>query len=39
MSVLHAGILTLNQDAVGFYASAGYGPRGTMLRKELGTPG
>ncbi|MEU4767861.1 GNAT family N-acetyltransferase [Actinosynnema sp. NPDC023794] len=35
VTALHAGVLTLNEDAVRFYASAGYGPRGTMLRKEL----
>ncbi|WP_179118466.1 GNAT family N-acetyltransferase [Saccharothrix sp. ALI-22-I] len=38
VSTIYAGILTLNQNAVRFYASAGFGPRGTMLRKELGKP-
>jgi GNAT superfamily N-acetyltransferase len=33
--VISAGILSLNEGAVRFYASAGYGPRGTWLRKLL----
>ncbi|MEU4444092.1 GNAT family N-acetyltransferase [Actinosynnema sp. NPDC050801] len=35
LSVLYAGILTLNEDAARFYTSAGYTQRGTMLRREL----
>ena len=33
--VISAGILTLNQGAVRFYTSAGFGARGTWLRKEI----
>lgn len=32
---LNAMILTRNEDALRFYGSAGYGPHGTLLRKEL----
>ncbi len=32
---LNATILTLNEGAVRFYASNGYGPRGTLLHKDL----
>src|SRR5262249_36959446 len=34
-AVISAGILTLNQGAVRFSLSAGFGSRGTWLRKEL----
>ena len=37
VSVLYAGILTLNEAAVGFYTAAGHGPRGTMLRMVVGS--
>ncbi|MFI6099633.1 GNAT family N-acetyltransferase [Lentzea sp. NPDC051213] len=35
VKALNAVILTRNRDALRFYDSAGYGPRGTLLRKEL----
>lgn len=38
-SILYAGIFTPNTDAVRFYSSAGFGPRGTLLSKEQGAPG
>jgi GNAT superfamily N-acetyltransferase len=33
---MYAGIFAPNTSAVGFYASAGFGPRGTLLCKECG---
>ncbi|MEO3869953.1 GNAT family N-acetyltransferase [Nonomuraea sp. B12E4] len=36
VSIIYAGIFTPNEQAVGFYSSAGFGPRGTLLSKELG---
>ncbi|MEU8589526.1 GNAT family N-acetyltransferase [Streptomyces sp. NPDC048664] len=34
--ILYAGIFTANREAVRFYSSAGFGPRGTLLSKEQG---
>jgi hypothetical protein len=31
-------IFASNRGAARFYESAGFGPRGTLLRKELGRP-
>ncbi|MFE0459675.1 GNAT family N-acetyltransferase [Kitasatospora sp. NPDC058965] len=36
VSILYAGIFASNQGAVRFYSSAGFGPRGTLLSKDLG---
>lgn len=36
--ILYASIFTSNTGAVRFYSSAGFGPRGTVLSKEQGTP-
>jgi GNAT superfamily N-acetyltransferase len=35
---LYAGIFALNEEAIRFYSSAGFGPRGTLLSKEQGAP-
>ncbi|MFI5609457.1 GNAT family N-acetyltransferase [Amycolatopsis sp. NPDC051903] len=37
VSILYAGIFAQNEGAVRFYSSAGFGPRGTLLAKALGT--
>ncbi|WP_377267827.1 GNAT family N-acetyltransferase [Peterkaempfera sp. SMS 1(5)a] len=34
VSILYAGIFAPNEDAVGFYSAAGFGPRGILLSKE-----
>jgi GNAT superfamily N-acetyltransferase len=36
--VIYAAIFAFNHGAARFYESAGFGPRGTLLRKELGQP-
>jgi GNAT superfamily N-acetyltransferase len=36
VSMLYAGIFSRNAGAARFYSSAGFGPRGTVLSKELG---
>jgi GNAT superfamily N-acetyltransferase len=36
--VIYAAIFASNHGAARFYESAGFGPRGTLLRKELGRP-
>jgi GNAT superfamily N-acetyltransferase len=38
VSIIYAGIFAQNKGAVRFYSSAGFGPRGTLLSKEQGTP-
>lgn len=38
ISILYAGIFTPNRRGVRFYSSAGFGPRGTVLSKERGSP-
>lgn len=35
VSVVHAGIFAPNKEAVCFYSSAGFAPRGTLLSKEI----
>ena len=36
VAVIYAAILASNHGAARFYETAGFGPRGTLLRKELG---
>ncbi|SNT64491.1 Protein N-acetyltransferase, RimJ/RimL family [Streptosporangium subroseum] len=38
VSILYAGIFAPNKEAVRFYSSAGFGPRGILLSKEQGAP-
>jgi GNAT superfamily N-acetyltransferase len=38
VSTLYAGIFTPNQEAVRFYSSSGFGPRGTVLSKPQAAP-
>jgi GNAT superfamily N-acetyltransferase len=38
VAVVYAAIFASNHDAARFYESAGFGPRGTLLRKELDPP-
>ncbi|WP_055588595.1 GNAT family N-acetyltransferase [Peterkaempfera griseoplana] len=36
VSITYAGIFAPNKEAVRFYSSAGFGPRGTLLSKKQG---
>ncbi|WP_037603990.1 GNAT family N-acetyltransferase [Streptacidiphilus rugosus] len=38
VAIIYAGIFTRNEGAVRFYRAAGFGPRGTLLSRELGGP-
>ncbi|MFF4550695.1 GNAT family N-acetyltransferase [Streptomyces sp. NPDC001435] len=38
VSIIYAGIFAPNKGAVGFYSSAGFRPRGTLLSKEQVAP-
>lgn len=38
VALVYAAISAPNHGAARFYESAGFGPRGTLLRKELGRP-
>ncbi len=38
VTTIYATILARNEDAARFYASAGFGPRGVILRKQLDRP-
>ncbi|AWS41178.1 GNAT family N-acetyltransferase [Streptosporangium sp. 'caverna'] len=38
VAIVYAGIFAPNKEAVRFYSSAGFGPRGILLSREPGTP-
>lgn len=38
VSIVYAGIFAPNKEAVRFYSSVGFGPRGILLSKEPDTP-